>query len=218
MIWFGTNDAAPPPSSVHVPLVEYTANLKSLVAMARSTACTARARILLVTPPPVSEAQWSETGHDARKAEVTREYAGAVADVVRELKGGESGDEKVALVDMWTAVWKAAGETEEGLRPLLSDGLHFTPEGYRVCMDVLFRYGNTDADGAFASRLFTIRSSTSSRTSSRKCTTGTSKTHSRLNSDLLVPRPLDSFARLCTDIDYADPGLSLQRRQKLRNV
>lgn len=90
-----------------------------------------------MTPPPVSEAQWREAGHEDRNAEVTREYARAVGDVVKELNedvDGEEGkeQEKVALVDVWTAVRKAAGETEEGLRPLLSDGLHFTSEGYRV--------------------------------------------------------------------------------------
>ena len=136
-IWYGANDAALHPSVQHIPLTEYKANLKSLVAKARSTPCTANARILLITPPPVGEKQrFEQSGESDRKAEVTKEYARAVGEVVKEIN--EELDEqrieteRVLLVDMWTAVWEAAGGNEDGLRLLLSDGLHFTPQGYKA--------------------------------------------------------------------------------------
>lgn len=81
---------------------------------------------------------WKENGSDVRTVQSTRAYAEAVSGVVGELNGGEGGDaggdghDVVGFVDVWGAVWKAAGEKEEGLRPLFSDGLHFTAAGYSV--------------------------------------------------------------------------------------
>lgn len=91
---------------------------------------------MLLTPPPLDEEQWRAGGNEDREAEVTRAYAKAVGDVVRKINESLSEEnkekERVALVDMWTAVWEAAGEREEGLKSLLSDGLHFTEKGYEV--------------------------------------------------------------------------------------
>ena len=89
-----------------------------------------------MTPPPVSLAQLAKTEITDRVAEVTREYARAVGDVVKDINDGvkEEGrdDERVALVDVWTALWGAAGKAEKGLEPFLSDGLHLTSKGYGV--------------------------------------------------------------------------------------
>lgn len=137
LIWFGANDAAEQPSVQHIPLPEYKANLKFLVAKARSTPCTARACILLITPPPVNEKQLLEgLGDTTRKANVTREYAKAVGDVVEEINQGidkkRKKEERVVLVDVWTAIWKAAGNNEDDLRSFLSDGVHLTSKGYQA--------------------------------------------------------------------------------------
>ena len=63
-------------------------------------------------------------GEDNRNFDITAQYADAVRALARE--------EGAVLVDMWTAMWEAAGRDLEGLRPFLSDGLHLTPEGYSV--------------------------------------------------------------------------------------
>lgn len=59
-----------------------------------------------------------------RDFEVTRAYADAVREAARE--------ENVALVDVWTRFWEAAGKQERGLERVLWDGLHPNPEGYSV--------------------------------------------------------------------------------------
>ena len=59
-----------------------------------------------------------------RRFAVTRAYADAVREVAAE--------EGVHVVDVWSAIWKKAGEKEEGLAEYLSDGLHLTANGYKV--------------------------------------------------------------------------------------
>jgi lysophospholipase L1-like esterase len=55
--------------------------------------------------------------HSKRYAEATKELAARL---------------EVPVVDVWEAIWKAAGEEEEGLTPFPSDGLHLTDQGYDV--------------------------------------------------------------------------------------
>lgn len=59
-----------------------------------------------------------------RYFEVTKAYAESVREVAR--------SEGVALVDVWTSLWEAAGEDEKSLSKFLVDGLHLNAEGYRV--------------------------------------------------------------------------------------
>ena len=56
---------------------------------------------------------------------VTKQYAEAVLDVAA-LEG-------VAVVDIWSAMFKAAGEEEQNLTQFLVDGLHPNKAGYEVC-------------------------------------------------------------------------------------
>ena len=88
-------------------------------------------RIILITPPPVNtfqrradlESRVPPLSLD-RYFEVTKAYAESVRKVAR--------SEDVALVDVWTALWEAAGEDEKSLSKFLVDGLHLNEEGYRV--------------------------------------------------------------------------------------
>ena len=48
-VWFGANDAALPSERAHVPLVEYEANLRAIVAHAKRSAL----HVVVLTPPPV---------------------------------------------------------------------------------------------------------------------------------------------------------------------
>ena len=133
-VWLGANDAAQLPTRQHVPLERYRTNLRTLVHTVTaqdSPRYSPETRILLFTPPPVSEALWArrQAAKDPprvldRRFEVTRAYADAVREVAAE--------EGVHSVDVWTAIWTKAGRTEEGLSEYLSDGLHLTANGYKV--------------------------------------------------------------------------------------
>jgi isoamyl acetate esterase len=88
-------------------------------------------RIILITPPPVNtvkrakdlEARTPPVALD-RNFDVTKQYAEAVVGLAQ--KRG------LAYVDVWTAVWEAAGQVEEQLSQYLPDGLHLNGNGYGV--------------------------------------------------------------------------------------
>ena len=133
-IWFGANDACIKPSPQHVPLPKFTANLKHLISLVTSPTSpyySPDTKILLITPPPVNTLQ---RGADLRSRDppkeldrefkVTEAYAQAVRDVGREVG--------VPVVDVFQAIWSAAGQKEEELAKFLGDGLHLNGAGYEV--------------------------------------------------------------------------------------
>ena len=88
-------------------------------------------RVILVSAPPVIATQRNAEltsrnppiGPD-RTHENTKSYAEAIIDI-----GKKRG---LPTVDLWTALWKEAGETEKGLASLLPDGLHCNEKSYKV--------------------------------------------------------------------------------------
>ncbi|KLU91617.1 hypothetical protein MAPG_10135 [Magnaporthiopsis poae ATCC 64411] len=142
-IMFGANDAclASAQNGQHVPLDEYKQNLAKLI---RHPAVAAHSpRLILVTPPPVEErrleAQVKSQGYAElnRTNECTKQYADAAREVAKELG--------VACLDLWSAFMARAGwrpgeplpgsielPENDALRALLHDGLHLSPEAYRV--------------------------------------------------------------------------------------
>ena len=133
-IWFGANDACIKPSPQHVPLSKFTSNIKHMVNMIKSPISpyySPTTRIILITPPPVNtfqrradlESRQPPLSLD-RNFEVTKAYAASVRAV--------ASSENVALVDVWTVLWEAAGQDESSLSKFLWDGLHPNAEGYRV--------------------------------------------------------------------------------------
>jgi len=92
---------------------------------------TSDTRILLISPPPVNtfDRRAELASRDPpveldRDFEVTKRYAEAVRKVAKE--------EGVAIVDVWTKIWEAAGKQEIGLKGFLRDGLHLNAAGYDV--------------------------------------------------------------------------------------
>lgn len=61
-----------------------------------------------------------------REFEVTKKYAEAVRDVATK--------EGLPVVDVWNALYNAAGREERALGKFLSDGLHLNAAGYEVCL------------------------------------------------------------------------------------
>jgi len=88
-------------------------------------------RIILVTPPPVNTYQRGANLQSRdppllvdRSFKTTRKYAEAVVDVGRQ--------ENLPVVDVWNAVYDAAGRNERALDRFLEDGLHLNAAGYDV--------------------------------------------------------------------------------------
>ncbi|ETS83936.1 hypothetical protein PFICI_05812 [Pestalotiopsis fici W106-1] len=93
---------------MHVPLEQYTANLKTILshpALAAQRDC----RIVLITPPPIDEHQHDikdrNAGYPAltRRSLVAREYAEACRRV------GEASSPGVAVLDLWSVLMERAG-------------------------------------------------------------------------------------------------------------
>ncbi|CCO26288.1 Isoamyl acetate-hydrolyzing esterase 1 homolog [Rhizoctonia solani AG-1 IB] len=139
VIWFGANDACLEQSPQHVPLSKFAENINKLVNMPTSPSSpwySPRTRVILVTAPPVNATQ--RGGELAsrnpplapdRTHETTKSYAQAVIDA-----GDKLG---VPVVDLWTALWKEAGETEQGLESLLPDGIHCNERSYSILYNLL---------------------------------------------------------------------------------
>lgn len=145
-IFFGANDSRLPDSpggrQQTVPLEEFKQNMKRILA-SNEVKAHKDVRIILITTPPVDErmladSAMAEPGVINRTAKNAALYAQAVRTVASE--------QKVAVLDLHKAMISHAGHSGEHgslpgsidapenakLRSLLSDGLHFTGEGYRV--------------------------------------------------------------------------------------
>jgi len=133
-VFFGANDACRPAplhqnpedsSRQHVPLEEYRANLRRIIADIRACG-DGSARILLLTPPPIDDKAWASKLHSEygipssadpnRLNSVTRTYAQACVETGAQLH--------VPTVDLWSAF-----QTQNAWQSMFSDGLHPNAEG-----------------------------------------------------------------------------------------
>ncbi|KAJ5815661.1 Esterase SGNH hydrolase-type subgroup [Penicillium riverlandense] len=147
-IFFGANDACVPGHDQHVPLDQYKENLKKIIQHPATKA--QNPRIILLTPPPVNEYQLEGfdaskgTPHPSRTAAYTKLYAAAAREV-----GAELG---VPVADLWTAFMQTTGwqdgqpligsrdaPNNANLETLFTDGLHLTPDGYRIVYDAVMQ-------------------------------------------------------------------------------
>lgn len=116
----------------------------------------------MVTPPPINEVHLQSEDFKKGYPSLTRtqsntsQYAAVVRDIAAEFK-----DQRVVLVDLWSAMMEKAtrltpGFTEggallgslekgdsAGLRHLLVDGLHLTGAGYKVFVDQVIPFIGT---------------------------------------------------------------------------
>ncbi|KAK2460607.1 hypothetical protein APHAL10511_007077 [Amanita phalloides] len=136
-IWFGANDSCILPSAQHVPLDKFVANLHEMISIVRGAELSHnQTRIMLLTPPPVNTHQRAAAlaARDPPQAcdrifLTTKQYAEAVLAV--------GAAEDVAVVDVWSAMYKAADEDEEKLSRFLVDGLHPNEAGYQLVYEQL---------------------------------------------------------------------------------
>ncbi|GAB7327843.1 hypothetical protein MBLNU13_g11634t2 [Cladosporium sp. NU13] len=149
-IFLGANDSRLPDTpggpQQNVPLDAFTANLHAILSH-KHIAGRPDLRIILITPPPVDERMLRAAdsanipGFNGlrRTADTTAKYAEAVRQVGK--------DRGVHVCDVWSAMMREAGWDESSTAPLpgsesadenavlrrfFSDGLHLTPDGYRV--------------------------------------------------------------------------------------
>jgi lysophospholipase L1-like esterase len=130
VIWLGANDAARPPSVQHVPLEQFTINLRKLIHEVTdpdSPRYSPETRLILATPTPVEETLAAKMLESTERTfDVTKEYAMAVRDV--------GVTESVPVADVWTRIWEESGKEERALGKYLVDGLHLNSAGYQVCL------------------------------------------------------------------------------------
>ncbi|KAL7409921.1 SGNH hydrolase-type esterase domain-containing protein [Mrakia frigida] len=131
-IFLGANDAVlfNTPSRQSIPLDAYVANLKEIISLVPSSV-----PVLVITPPIIQPHRWSaERGLavDDRSEANTARYAQACRDLVAELGG------KARLVDLWKAMETYRSDSSNNLDDLLLDGLHLTPEGYKLLNTLIF--------------------------------------------------------------------------------
>lgn len=116
-------------------MADFISNLRESVELVRSPSSlhySPQTRIILITPPPVTE-------FVERVPELTKAYAEAVVAL-----GAELG---VPVVNAWAAFMrKGEEEGTGGLDRLLSDGLHLTSDGYRVRLGLFFYCTSWKAD------------------------------------------------------------------------
>lgn len=123
----GANDSVLPGEVQHVDISKYAENLHTTISLVQSPTSpyySPNTRVVLITPPPIFVNQRPGEPWDTRNNVNTKAYADQVLRV-----GEETG---VPVLDAWSLFWKYAGEEEERLRPLLSDGLHLSSNGYKV--------------------------------------------------------------------------------------
>ena len=119
VIFFGSNDSVSD-GPQRVPLEEYCQNIVKMVGKMKA----AKIKTVLVTPARVDKQQWSH--HFAEDAKVGYVRSDALYKEYRDqlLKIGEQ--EGIPVVDLYTEFGK------HDVSSLLTDGIHFSSEGYRV--------------------------------------------------------------------------------------
>lgn len=131
VIEVGTNDVNTN-AMHHVPIKRYKENLAWMI---RASLDAGVERVIVVGLAPIDEAKFSEQRE--RSTAATMEYATAARDVAESCK--------VPFVDLWHAFMRAVGWEEgtpfpgqgndqpsDALSRLLTDGVHFTGDGYRI--------------------------------------------------------------------------------------
>ncbi|KAJ1734756.1 isoamyl acetate-hydrolyzing esterase [Coemansia sp. Benny D160-2] len=155
ILFFGANDAADPRDYRHIPLAEYSLNLRYLINMLRnpeSMYYAPETRILIITPPAVGDKMSKETfmkygwTYGPHKNVVTKKYAEAAVDVAKDLD--------MPYIDIWTAIESRVQESRkhlaaepslesrkdngyDGYDEFLIDGLHLNSKGNELLYSLL---------------------------------------------------------------------------------
>uniref|UniRef100_A0A673KVT0 Isoamyl acetate-hydrolyzing esterase 1 homolog n=1 Tax=Sinocyclocheilus rhinocerous TaxID=307959 RepID=A0A673KVT0_9TELE len=134
-VFFGANDCAVEDKNPaqHVPLQEFTDNLKDIVKYLLSIGVS-NDKIIFITPPPLQEAAWEKEcllkgSALNRLNSVSGQYAQACVQAA-----GQSG---VDVLDLWTLMQKD-GFSPQDFSVYLSDGLHLSDKGNQFVAEHLW--------------------------------------------------------------------------------
>ncbi|CAK9139944.1 unnamed protein product [Ilex paraguariensis] len=130
IVYFGGNDAVPPhPSGLgpHVPLHEYTENMRKIATHLKSL--SEKTRVIFLSTPPMNEAQNCQLFSDnlSRTNESSRKYSEACIEMCQELD--------VKVIDLWTALQKR----DDWLTACFSDGIHLSSEGSKMVVKEILK-------------------------------------------------------------------------------
>lgn len=133
IVYFGGNDSMGPHSSglgPHVPLSEYTENMRKIASHLKNLSDTIR--IIFLSCPPVNEVKLRENRSAAlsdlvRTNELCREYSEACIEMCQEMG--------VKVVDLWTAIQ----QKDDWLTVCFTDGIHLSAEGSKIVVQEILK-------------------------------------------------------------------------------
>ncbi|XP_048320152.1 GDSL esterase/lipase WDL1 [Ziziphus jujuba] len=133
IVYFGGNDSIHPhPSGMgpHVPLPEYTDNMRKIASHLKSL--SDKTRVIFLSSPPVNEdkirATWSsKLAPVERTNESCRIYSEACIEVCREME--------VECIDLWSALQSR----DDWLTACFTDGIHLSAEGSKIVAKEILR-------------------------------------------------------------------------------
>ncbi|XP_067878516.1 isoamyl acetate-hydrolyzing esterase 1 homolog isoform X3 [Heterodontus francisci] len=122
-VFFGANDSTLKDVNPvqHIPLTEYTENLKRIIQYLKSIG-VCEEKVIMITPPPLDESAWEKAcitkgGKLDRCNSVTKQYAEACVKVATEYG--------TDVLDLWTLMQME----NRDFASYLLDGLHLSEEG-----------------------------------------------------------------------------------------
>jgi lysophospholipase L1-like esterase len=161
----GANDSTFPERAQHLSLEKYSENMRYYIKSILSPSSEyyqPHARVLLLTPPPISEKMREEnkvalyppeerTPAD-RSLENTRRYREEIIKIGEQWKEQNAGEveaDRLEVIDTWGLIMDASGgeEDDELLRPYFTDGLHLTNKAYGVVFDECLKVAKDKFEG-----------------------------------------------------------------------
>ncbi|AET39665.1 isoamyl acetate-hydrolyzing esterase Ecym_4642 [Eremothecium cymbalariae DBVPG len=119
-VFFGTNDAARG-NHQEVPIDEYKNNISDIIKMLQANGI----KVILVGPGLLDSDKWRVTDNIGRCGDRSSEYHKVYSDALQEL----SKEFSTGFVNLFDAFLKQGGDN---WRDLLSDGLHYSGQGYEI--------------------------------------------------------------------------------------
>ncbi|XP_026417681.1 GDSL esterase/lipase CPRD49-like isoform X2 [Papaver somniferum] len=129
IVYFGGNDSvAPHPTRLgpHVPLSEYTENMRKIATHLKSL--SEETRIIYLSPPPMNDEKYRESkSEQVRTNENCQIYSEACKSLCKEMG--------LKFVDLWTAIQKM----DDWKNTSFTDGVHLSSEGSKVVVEEILK-------------------------------------------------------------------------------
>lgn len=153
-LWFGTNDSTLPPNTRYVTVEKFVEHMdfflesftspNSPYAIAHGPPLS----IILITPPHPYRTPEGMEPMEQERFDRLKQFRDAVLDIGKRWKAKEDGARwKIATIDFWSVLLKAADGDEDKLKPFFLDYVHFTAEGYVVLWDAVREVIGTEFQG-----------------------------------------------------------------------